>query len=103
LENETNRQILARHIGVDALSSLVVVVLGFQARHLMQDLVNAVWYRQPGSMPTAYEARMFTYHPAATRITLFFLAYNVKNSYDTIVWGDGIEFILHHVLCLFTA
>jgi hypothetical protein len=55
------------------------------------------------AMPVAYEQRIFTYQPEATRLVLFFLSYQVKNTYDTIVWNDGILFILHHVLCLFTA
>ena len=49
-----------------------------------------------------YEARMFTYHPEAQRITVFFVAYQLKNTYDTIVWDDGIIFIIHHVVTLVT-
>ena len=48
----------------------------------------------------AYENRLFGYHPAAARLILYFLAYQIKNTFDTIVWNDGVEFILHHVLCL---
>ena len=51
----------------------------------------------------AYENRLFGYHPAAARLILYFLAYQIKNTFDTIVWNDGVEFILHHVLCLLTA
>jgi hypothetical protein len=103
LDNETNRNILARHIGVDALSCFVVAILGYQARHIVQDMVDAVLKRKSNAMPVAYENRMFMYQPEAARITLFFFAYQIKNTYDTIVWNDGIEFIMHHVLTLFTA
>jgi hypothetical protein len=101
-EDETNRNILARHIGVDALSCFIVAYLGWKARHILQDMIDAaVWKKK--SMPKAYENRMFKYHPEACRICLYFFAYQVKNTYDTIVWNDGPEFIAHHVLTLFTA
>ncbi|KAL3904612.1 MAG: hypothetical protein SGILL_009998, partial [Bacillariaceae sp.] len=103
LENETNRQILARHVGVDAFSCFVVAFLGYQARHIVHDMVDAAFGRKKNAMPVAYEQRMFMYRPEAARITLFFFAYQVKNTYDTIVWNDGLLFIMHHVLTLFTA
>ena len=103
LDNETNRNILARHVGVDAFSCFVVAFLGYQARHLVKDMIDATLNRKVNAMPVAYESRMFMYQPEAARITLFFFAYQIKNTYDTIVWNDGIEFIMHHVLTLFTA
>lgn len=52
-------------------------------------------------MPDAgYETRLFSYHPAAFRIALVFFAYQIKNLADTIVWGDGPEYIFHHVLSM---
>jgi hypothetical protein len=45
-----------------------------------------------------YEERIFAYHPASQRLTLFFFTYQVKNMYDTLYWNDGIEFVLHHIL-----
>jgi hypothetical protein len=101
LEVEINRNILARHIGVDSLSGFILTFLGWQCRHSLWEMVDAVKGKQ-GAMAKAYEQRMYTYRPEATRLTLFFLAYNLKNTYDTIVWGDGIEFIIHHCLCLLT-
>lgn len=102
LEDETSRQILARHIGVDATSCFVVATLGWRARHVAQDFIDAMFRKRKNAMPLAYEGRMFTYHPEAQRVTLFFLSYQLKNTYDTIMWDDGIIFILHHVLTLFT-
>lgn len=101
LEEEVNRWILARHIGVDALSCFVVAFLGYTSRSVVQEMLPG---RAGGATLTAggYEARMFTYHPAAQRITVFFVAYQLKNTYDTIVWDDGIIFIIHHVLTLVT-
>jgi len=102
LEDETSRNILARHIGVDAFSCFIVAYLGWTARHVIQDITDATIGGKKNAMPVAYEGRMFTYHPEAQRITLFFVAYQLKNTYDTIVWNDGLIFILHHVLTLFT-
>jgi hypothetical protein len=93
---------LARHVGVDALSCFIVAFLGWQCRHIMWDIVNAVNGKQ-GAMAKAYEQRMYTYRPEASRITLFFFVYILKNTYDTIIWRDGLEFTIHHLLCLFTA
>jgi len=102
LQDETSRNILARHIGVDSFSCFVVAYLGWKARHVVQDLIDATIGRRKNAMPVAYEGRMFTYQPEAQRIALFFVAYQLKNTYDTIVWNDGLVFILHHVLTLFT-
>jgi hypothetical protein len=110
-ENETNRNILARHVGVDAFSCFVVAYLGWKARHLMHDIIDASTGVRSGKgddkshgkgLGSSYEGRMFTYQPEAARICLFFFAYQVKNTYDTIVWNDGPEFIAHHILTLGT-
>lgn len=102
LENETSRNILARHIGVDAFSCFTVAILGWKARHVVQDLIDATIGGRKNAMPEAYEGRMFTYQPEGQRVSLFFLAYQIKNTYDTLVWNDGIIFVIHHVLTLFT-
>jgi hypothetical protein len=100
LENETNRQILARHIGVDTTSCFVCVYLGYKARHIMQELFDSIFHLKP--VPKAFENRMFKYYPEAARLSLFFMAYQVKNSYDTVVWDDGIIFVFHHILAMTT-
>jgi hypothetical protein len=69
---------------------------------VVQDLIDATIGRKKGAMPVAYEGRMFTYSPEAQRITLFFVSYQLKNLYDTLVWNDGALFIAHHFLALFT-
>jgi hypothetical protein len=103
LEDPTNRGILARHVGVDALSCFVVAGLGWRARYINQDIVDATLRGKKGAMPVAFENRVFKYYPEAMRISLFFFAYQIKNTYDTIVWNDGPEFIAHHILTLLTA
>lgn len=104
LENETNRFILARHIGTDFFCCAVVAILGLTSfSTVCPGFIDAVRGNK-GAMPKAgFESRMFTYQPAAFRLCLFFLAYQVKNMSDTILWGDGPEFIAHHFMCLFVA
>jgi len=103
MDDETNRKILARHIGVDAFSAFVVTYMGWCGRHVVQDLVDATIGRKKGAMPLAYETRMFTYHPEAQRVLIYFIGYQFKNLYDTIIWNDGALFIAHHILALFSA
>jgi len=102
LEDETNRQILARHIGIDAFSCFSVAFLGIKARHIVQDLIDATVGGKRNTMSVAYEGRMFTYQPEAQRIALYFVAFQLKNTYDTLVWNDGALFVAHHILTLLT-
>jgi TLC domain len=98
LGNETNRQILARHLFVDTLSCAVVAALGWVSRDTYLYPVLA------GTIPVAgYEQRLFTYSAPGFRVALVFFFYQVKNLVDTIMWGDGPEFIFHHIFSLITA
>jgi len=102
LASQTNRQILARHVGVDAFCCFVLAGLAWQCR----DLIQPCWDSCRGKIflaQGAYETRLWTYHPAAHRIAAFFFVYQVKNMYDTILWNDGPEFIMHHTFSLLTA
>ena len=112
LEDETNRNILARHVGIDAFSCFGVVYLGWYCCDVAWSMLAATWWpskRGTGessvnhAVPVAYENRIYAYDPAAHRLILFFFSYQLKNTYDTIVWNDGIEFIIHHALCLLIA
>jgi hypothetical protein len=104
LEDETNRNILARHVAVDVLSCVIVFLMGWGSRHLCQGVTDAVFFGKPQAMPAAgHEQRLFTYHAAGFRVALFFFSYQIKNLYDTIAWKDGPEFIFHHIFSLITA
>lgn len=100
LENETNRHILARHIGVDFTSLLFCAYIAVTNRHACKELFDhGMAYGKSDFMgDDTFEDRVFKYHPAAQRLLTIFFVYQVKNMYDTIIWGDGIEFILHHLL-----
>jgi len=110
LTDDTNRRILARHVGVDAFSCAVVAWLGWRSRHVNGEILLSIVPKfgasnqSKNAPPVAgYEQRLFTYHPDGFRIALFFFMYQIKNLYDTLLWGDGPEFIFHHVFSLITA
>lgn len=119
LEDEKARNILSRYIGVDALACAFVSILGYMDRHIIRDL----WLQwrtygffgsppkektddssKPNYIPVAdFEKRLFTYHPASQRLLLIFMSYQIKDLYDSITWGDRIEFVAHHLMSISTA
>jgi len=104
LESETSRMILARHLGVDVLSCLICSTLGWLGRHICADLFSSLFDRNnPNAKKpnkAAWDQRLYTFHAAGCRLSLYFFAYQWKNLYDTIVWNDGPEFIAHHILSI---
>lgn len=99
LENETNRAILARHLGVDFICLAICAYIAISNRHVCADMItHGLSYGKSDSMSEdGFEERIFKYHPGSQRLLTMFFVYQVKNMYDTIVWGDGIEFVLHHI------
>ena len=100
LHDERNRQVLARHVGVDALSCALCSLLGWLAA---QQSIPTFDLLRRSTAKAACDERLFTYHPAAFRCSLMFFAYQVKNLYDSYVWNDGVEFLFHHLFSLLTA
>lgn len=113
LEIEMNRHIIARHMAVDFFSLVVCATLAIMNRDVCTEIITHFFatFTMSGTTKNntknlsillmtkeTYEERIFAYHPAAQRLTLFFFTYQVKNMYDTIYWNDGIEFVLHHIL-----
>lgn len=96
MESERHRHILARHVAVDGFSCAVVAYIGYINRHTLKPLMTL-------KRDDKFHERIFRYHPAGHQVLLFFFAYQVKNMYDTIVWEDGIVFILHHIFAGATA
>ena len=104
MEPQVNRHILARHIGADTLSLLLLALMGWQGRAIVWGIFELWCFGKKSSHVTAaYLKRVYTAHPEGVRISMFFLWYQVKNLYDTIVWDDGIEFVLHHIFSIFTS
>lgn len=103
LENEINRNTLARRVGVNALGCFAVAYLGWKDRHVVQEMIDSILWRK-NSMPEAYENRFFKYHPEAVRVTLYFLSYQVKDLIDTITWNDDSSvFVVHHIISILSA
>lgn len=115
LEIEMNRHIIARHMAVDFFSLVVCATVAIVNRDVCTEIITHFYatFTKNGNTTKnnntkklsvllmtkeTYEERIFAYHPAAQRLTLFFFTYQVKNMYDTIYWNDGIEFVLHHIL-----
>ena len=121
LEMEINRHIIARHIAVDFFSLVVCASVAIVNRDVCTEIITHFFATMNSRSTTTistttntktknsstttqrmsketYEERIFAYHPAAQRLTLFFFTYQVKNMYDTLYWNDGIEFVLHHIL-----
>lgn len=100
LESEHNRAVLARHIAVDFLSLVACSYIAVTNRHACAELIRSgVSYGkcEHSMAEEGFERRVFTYHPGAQRLMTMFFVYQVKNMYDTIYWGDGIEFVFHHI------
>lgn len=99
LANETNRHILARHIAVDFLSLVMCAYVAVTNRHACREIIeHGLAYGKSDSMgEDGAVERMYAYRPGAQRLLVFFFVYQVKNMYDTIVWGDGIAFVFHHL------
>lgn len=101
MQNDLSVAIFSRHIAVDFLACAMCAALGWQGRHVLEDLVQRVWHRHASAMSQeTHEVRMYTFQPESCRIGTFFLAYQIKNLYDSYVWNDGPEFLFHHVLSM---
>ena len=82
LQVEVHRQILARHLAVDAFSCAGVAWLGWLGR-------AAWWPVLERRIPVAgWEDRLFKFQPDGYRLSLFFFTFQTKNMIDTIIWND---------------
>mmetsp|Transcript_35627 Transcript_35627/g.76079 ORF Transcript_35627/g.76079 Transcript_35627/m.76079 type:complete len:335 (-) Transcript_35627:197-1201(-) len=99
LENEYNRGVLARHIATDFVTLFACSFIAVSNRHINEDIIrHGLSYGKSDYMREEdFEKRVFAYHPGSQRLMLIFFVYQVKNMYDTLYWGDGIAFVLHHI------
>jgi len=97
-EDERHRHVLARNLGVNFSACFIVALLGFQSRHLLGEVLT--FQRKTDD---SYHRRMYQYVPQGHRVLVFFVAYQVKNLYDSYVWEDGAIFLAHHVFAGLTA
>ena len=87
LASANNRNILSRHIAVDLSCCFFVTWCGCDAFGEL----SGFWKKLPAS---SFDKRLFGHNNAGHQIALYYLAYQFKNMYDTIVWNDGPEFIM---------
>jgi len=80
-----------------------VAYLGLRYRHLCQDFYDAAILGKNTLPAAAFDKRFFTYIPEVQQILTFFVVFQAKNTYDTIVFNDGPEYLVHHVLALMAA
>lgn len=80
LENQTSRQILARHVACDFSSLAYCAYLAISQRHICRDLLLAspLYKRSDSMRPDDYEKRVFRYHPGCQRLMVIFFVYQTK-------------------------
>jgi len=105
-DNEYDRRVLARHFAVDIVGCSIVAYLGYGYRHLAAAIFNGKDVSN-GSVaayftldPKGAAQRVYTYVPEGHHILIYFMAYQIKNTYDSWVWKDGTLFMIHHAFAL---
>lgn len=86
-------------MGVDFVALVVCAYIAVSNRHACKEIItHGLSFGKGDSMhDDDYAERVFQYHPGSQRLLTLFFVYQVKNMYDTIYWGDGIEFVFHHL------
>ena len=97
-EDERHRHVLARNLGVNFSACFSVALLGYQSRHLLGEVLTLERKKDD-----SYHRRIYQYVPQGHQVLVFFVAYQVKNLYDSYVWEDGAIFLAHHVFAGLTA
>ena len=55
------------------------------------------------TLPSTAHGRIYVYLPRFVSLCVTMGAFQVKNLFDTIIYGDGPEFVAHHLVCIFVA
>jgi hypothetical protein len=100
---EKSRIILGRHT-MDVIAMTLLVYTGFEALvgfgqtgfmgfdAMTSDIVVN------GKIAAAGSERIYAYSPAAQRLAVLQVAYEMKNFCDSIIHNDGIIFLAHHLV-----
>ena len=95
LDDEINRFILARHLGVDFVCCAAVSYVGLKSRHHLADFFTFVSSFGKIQMDRSKrDERLFKTIPGGNHVLLLFLGYQTKNLYDSYIWDDVSIFIL---------
>ena len=87
-----NRNVLARM----AYSTVILVHIAETGWSMWRELDMA-------TLPSTAHGRIYVYLPRFVSLCVTMGAFQVKNLFDTIIYGDGPEFIAHHLVCIFVA
>jgi len=90
MEVERNRHVLARQIGVNGFACAVIGYIGYKNRHALSELMTL-------KRDDNFDKRIYGYSPVGFQILLYFFGFQVKNMYDTVIWEDGLLYIVHHL------
>lgn len=92
LKTRKYRQILARH-AMDTVGLFYISYLGL-----------SMWLElSPSQVALTAHGRTYIYLPRFVWTCICMLSFQSKNLLDTLKWGDGPEFIAHHVVCILVA
>lgn len=84
------RQVLARH----AMDCFGLGYISYMGLSMWNELSHT---------PSGAHGRVYIYIPRFAWTCVCMLAFQMKNLIDTCHYGDGPEFIAHHVVCIFVA
>jgi len=100
LEQKSNCEILARNLGVRALSTFVIAFCGIKNMHLYKDLVFDFLKGSNATKASAFEDRLFKYHPCGHRCALLFCSYQVINLVGSYLHKEELIHLIHHFVSI---
>lgn len=103
LEDEHNREILARNLGVRALSATTVTLYGWMNYKIFSEIIAGFLGKENVLKPAGFERRLFTYHPGAQQCSMIFCSYQLKNSVDFLFYQEEYINLLHHIVSVIMA
>ena len=104
LREKRARHILARM----AYTTLALVYISYMGYSMCLDLQWAppdkrTYAYIPYVLPPTAHGRVYSYLPKFAWTCVAMGAFQTKNLLDSIIFGDGPEFIMHHLVCIFVA
>lgn len=108
LATPRNLKVLARH----TMGCIGLSYIGYLGVQMYRDLdpgftpCSTSWFgavSPPGCIPATARGRLYAYLPKFQWTAVAMLAFQCKNLLDTLIYGDGPEFVAHHVVCILVA
>jgi hypothetical protein len=105
LGDSRNRCVLARM----AYTAAALIYISFLGCSMASELKwmpsdsGRVYAYIPFELPAAPYERVYSYLPRYVWACAVMGAFQAKNLIDTLQWGDGPEYVLHHLVCIYVA